>query len=111
MYHLHSPSKMPTGSKGMINQLSNTYVTVVRAETELNDLKNEPSVVTYDTVDCRTTKNIDSPKNEIIESNVVYENEDTFNLSSNNLTSTGSCGNSVIFPYLVGFHFSRQNIN
>ena len=64
------------------------YVTVVRAETESNDLKNEPSVVTYDTVDCRTTKNIDSPKNKIIESNVVYENEDTFNLSSNNLTST-----------------------
>ena len=27
-------------------------------------------------------------KNKIIESNVVYENEDTFNLSSNNLTST-----------------------
>ena len=45
------------------------YVTVVRAEKESNDLKNEPSVVTYDTVDCRTTKNIDSPKNKIIESN------------------------------------------
>ena len=23
----------------------------------------------------------------------------------------GSCGKSVIFPYLVGFHSSRQNIN
>ena len=25
-------------------------------------------------------------------------------------TSTGSCGKSVIFPHLVGFHSSRQNI-
>ena len=24
--------------------------------------------------------------------------------------STGSCGKSVIFPHLVGFHSSRQNI-
>ena len=40
------------------------YVTAVRAETESNNLKNEPSVVTYDTVDCRTTKNIDSPKSK-----------------------------------------------
>ena len=25
-------------------------------------------------------------------------------------TSSGSCGKSVIFPHLVGFHCSRQNI-
>ena len=25
--------------------------------------------------------------------------------------STGSCGKSVIFPHLVGFHSSRQNID
>ena len=33
-----------------------------------------------------------------------------FDNSDLDLTSSGSCGKSVIFPHLVGFHSSRQNI-
>ena len=40
------------------------YVTAVRAETETDDLNKHLSVVlTYDSVDCNVTKNLDSPKN------------------------------------------------
>ena len=39
------------------------YVTAVRAETETDNLNKHLSVVTYDSVDCHVTKNLDSPKN------------------------------------------------
>ena len=45
------------------------------------------SVVTYDSVDCHVTKNLDSPKNQMNESNVINDNEDTFNFPSNNFSS------------------------
>ena len=59
-----------------------TYVTAVCAETEMDDLNKNLSVVTYDYVDCHTTKNLDFSKNKINESNVVNDNEDTSNFSS-----------------------------
>ena len=48
----------------------------------MDDLNKNLSVVTYDYVDCHTTKNLDFPKNKINESNVVNDNEDTSNFSS-----------------------------
>ena len=41
----------------------------------------------YDPVDCHLSKNLDSPKNKINESNVINDNEDIFNFSSNNFSS------------------------
>ena len=64
------------------------YVTTVRTETETDDLNKKLSVVTCDdSADCHITKNLDSPKNKINESNVINDNEDTFNFSSNNFSS------------------------
>ena len=34
VYHLHSPSKMPTGNKGMINQFSNMVAPQVCGDTD-----------------------------------------------------------------------------
>ena len=50
-------------------------------------LKINPSVITCDSVGTRTTNLVDSTENKLNESIVVNE-KDTFNISSNNLTST-----------------------
>ena len=39
----------------------------------------------------------------------VVRSHNKFKLDAN-LLSPGSCGKSVLFPHLVGFHSSRQNI-
>ena len=56
-------------------------------DTETDNINKHLFVVTYDSVDCHVTKNLDSPKNKINESNVTNDNEDTFNFSSYNFSS------------------------
>ena len=63
------------------------YVTAIREETDMNDLKTNPSVITCDSVGTRSTNLVDSTENKLSESIVVNE-KDTFNISSNNLIST-----------------------
>ena len=40
------------------------YVTAVCAETEMDNLNKNLSIVTYGSVDCHVTKKLDSPKNK-----------------------------------------------
>ena len=63
------------------------YVTAVREETDANVLKINPSVITCDSVGTRATNLVDSTENKLNES-IVANEKDTFNISSNNLTST-----------------------
>ena len=63
------------------------YVTAIREEMDANDLKINPSIIVCDSVGTRTTNSVDSTENKLDESIVVNE-KDTFNISSNNLTST-----------------------
>ena len=63
------------------------YVTAVREETDTNDLKINPSVITCDSVGTRATNLVDSTENKLNES-IVANEKDTFNISSNNLIST-----------------------
>ena len=68
------------------------YATVAGTEATTDGLKNEPSVVTYDSGKPRT-KNLDSKTNKIKESNLTYE-YDTIS-SSKNLTNV-DIDNSII---------------
>ena len=47
------------------------YVTAVCAETETDNINKNLSVVMSDSVDCHVTKNLDSPKNKLNESNEI----------------------------------------
>ena len=54
------------------------YVTAIRAETDTNDLKINPSVITCDSVGTRATNLEDSTLNKLNES-IIVNKKDTFN--------------------------------